>query len=315
MQQYAATLDVTEETGSQTRAFVRTLDQAGNVGQNELFFAGTDHAEVWVQRRKGIVGDFRPGPRHARQKGRFSGVRQSDQARVGDQLEAEPHPEFLARLTGVRATRRPIGRGFEGGVAQSPATAAGKQGLLADLSQVGEQEVAVVIEDLRPGRNLDHQGFAAGAGPVPTHTVGTAPRLEMLTVAEVDQGVEPLNGLHHHIAAFATVAAVRATEFHILLTAERAGAVSAIAGLNVDLGLVEKFHDRLGVSLDPSQENRSSAEFPPLQKTRGPKEDGPKENGGAIQRSPVRDFEPCRLGRVRRWRAYSAASGKGSTET
>src|SRR5690606_12076342 len=69
--------------------------------------------------------------------------------------------------------------------------------------------------------------------------------LEMLLVAEVDQGVQPIGRLDPDVAALAAVAAVRAAVGNELFATERDGARAAVAGANVDLGLVEELHGRL----------------------------------------------------------------------
>ena len=66
----------------------------------------------------------------------------------------------------------------------------------------------------------------------------------MLLVAVVDQRVQPIDGFHDHVAAFAAIAAAGAAEFDELLAPERHAAVAAGAGLDIDLGFVEEFHGR-----------------------------------------------------------------------
>src|SRR6185312_7238048 len=70
------------------------------------------------------------------------------------------------------------------------------------------------------------------------------PCLEMLLVAVVDQRVEPVHGLDHDVAAASTVATGRPAEFDELLAPERDACVTAVAGSDVDLGLVVELHDR-----------------------------------------------------------------------
>ncbi len=66
--------------------------------------------------------------------------------------------------------------------------------------------------------------------------------LEMLLVAIVDQRVEAVDGLHPDIAAAAAIAAVRSAELDEFLAPERHRAGAAVAGADIDFGLVEKFH-------------------------------------------------------------------------
>ncbi len=78
------------------------------------------------------------------------------------------------------------------------------------------------------------------------HAVAAALGLEVLLIAVVDQGVEAVDRLQHHVAALAAVAAAGAAELDEFLAPERDGAVAARAGLHIDLGFVEEFH---GVSV------------------------------------------------------------------
>jgi hypothetical protein len=65
--------------------------------------------------------------------------------------------------------------------------------------------------------------------------------LEMLGVAEVDQGVEAGHRLEDDIAALAAIAAVGAAIFDVLLAPE-ADRTGPPAGADENLGLVEKMH-------------------------------------------------------------------------
>ena len=89
---------------------MRALDQAGNVGEHEFAAVDVDHAELRMQRGERIVGDLRLGRADRREEGRFAGVRQPDDAGIGDQLEAQPDGALLARLAGIGVARRPVGR-------------------------------------------------------------------------------------------------------------------------------------------------------------------------------------------------------------
>src|SRR5690606_25515022 len=74
------------------------------------------------------------------------------------------------------------------------------------------------------------------------HAVDAALGLEVLLVAEVDQGIQPVHRLDQDVAAASAVAAVRPAELDELLAPERHAAVPARARLDIDLGLVEEFH-------------------------------------------------------------------------
>ena len=98
MQQDGAALDMAEEAVAEAGAFMRALDQAGDVGEHEFLRVGqADDAELRMQRGERVVGDLRARGGDDGQEGGFAGVRQPDQSGIGDQLQAQPDPAFLAR--------------------------------------------------------------------------------------------------------------------------------------------------------------------------------------------------------------------------
>ena len=150
---------------------------------------------------------------------------------------------LLALQAGIGAARRAVGRGREIGVAEAAIAALGEQHPLADLGHVGDHGLAVLVEDLGAGRHLQHHVGALGAGAVLAHAVHAGLGLEVLLVAVVDQRVEALDAFGPDVAAAPAVAAVGSAELDELFAAERDAAGAAVAGADVDLGLVEKFHD------------------------------------------------------------------------
>ena len=119
-----------------------------------------------MQRGERIVGDLRPRGGDADEEGRLAGVRQADQPGIGDQLQPQPDPALLARPALVGAARRAVGRGLEVRVAEAAVAAAQQHHALAGRVEVGEQRLAVLVEDLRADRHLDHDVLAAAAGAV-----------------------------------------------------------------------------------------------------------------------------------------------------
>ena len=93
-----------------------------------------------------------------------------------------------------------------------------------------------------PGGSVEHDIGALGAGAVLAHAVAALLRLEMLLVAVVEKRIEVRHAFDDDVAAFAAVAAVRAAELDELLPPEADGAVAAVAGAHIDLGLVEELH-------------------------------------------------------------------------
>src|SRR6516165_3594606 len=104
--------------------------------------------------------------------------------------------------------RRTVGRTLEMGVAEATLAAARDHRALSHVGEVGEQDLAVLLVDLRAGRHLQHDIGAARA-----------------------------------VAVLAAVAAVRAAELDEFLAPERHAAVPAVAGADIHLGFIEEFHD------------------------------------------------------------------------
>ncbi len=234
---------MTEEPVAETGSFVRALDQAGDVGQDELLLMiEAHHAELWVEGGERVVGDLGAGGRDGREEGGLAGIRQPDQACIGDQLEPEPDPALLAGKALVGPPRCTIGAGLVVRVAEPAVAAACQRDLQTRRGEIGEQRLALLVHDLRADRNLDHHRVRGGARAIRTGTVAALPGPEMLCVAEVDQRVQVMDGFEDDVPATPPIAAVRATELDILLAPECADPVAAVTGADEDLGLIEKLH-------------------------------------------------------------------------
>src|SRR5580704_5580724 len=242
MQQYTATLDMAKEAVAETDAFMGAFDQARNVGEHEFAATNVDHAELRMQRGERVIGDLRLGGTDGGEKRRFSGVRQADDPGIGDQFQPQPNGELGAGLAGIGIARRAVGRAFETRIAETAIAAMRQHDALAEFGEIGEQRLAILLVDLRAGRYFEHQVGAIGAMAVLAHAAAAVLRHEMLLIAVVDQRVETVDRLRDHVAAAATVAAVRSAIFDEFLAPERHAAVAAVAGANVDLGFVEELH-------------------------------------------------------------------------
>src|SRR6185312_7909410 len=121
------------------------------------------------------------------------------------------------------------GRRLEIGVAEAAIAALGDGEALADLGEIGEQGLAVLLVDLGANRHLHDLVFAVGAVPILAHAVAAALGLEMLLVAIIDERIELRDRLDDDVAAVAAVAAVWHAELDELLAAERRAAVPARA--------------------------------------------------------------------------------------
>ena len=242
MDQHAGALDMAEEAVADAGAFMGALDQPGNIGQHKVALADRDDAKVGMERGEGIIGDLGLGRRDRREEGRFAGIGQADQSGVGDQLQPQPDPLLGAFLAGVGVARRLVGRGLEMGVAEAAIAAGEQRHGLADRGEVGDQRLVVVLEDLRADGDAKDHVIALGAVAVLAHAVGAGRGLEVLLVAVVDEGIEPVDALHDDVAAAAAIAAIGAAELDEFLAQEADRTGATVAGADKDLGLIEKFH-------------------------------------------------------------------------
>ena len=117
-------LDVGEEVVAEAGAFARALDQARDVGDDELAVLGVEHAEHGRERREGVVRDLRRRAGEAREQRGLARVRQPDEADVGEQLQPQLDPARLAGQPALGEPRRLAGGRGEALVALAARAAA-----------------------------------------------------------------------------------------------------------------------------------------------------------------------------------------------
>src|ERR1051326_3729178 len=142
-------------------------------------------------------------------------------------------------------------------IAEAAIAAARQYDLLAWLGEIGKQRLAVLLVNLRAGRNFENRVGAVGAVTILAHAGAAVLSKKVLLVAVVDQRVEPVDRDGDHVAAFAAVAAVRAAVLDELFAPERHAAVTAVAGANIDFGFVEEFHRDTNNSARPAAHEQS----------------------------------------------------------
>ena len=140
-------------------------------------------------------------------------------------------------------------------VAVAAVAALGQHHPLAELGEVDQQGLVVLGEDLRAARQAQHDVLAGAAGALAAHAVMAGLGLEVLRIAVVDQRVEPVDAFEDDVAALAAVAAVGAAELDELLAPKARRSRAAVAGADVDLGLVEELHG--GVSKNEKGERQT----------------------------------------------------------
>ncbi len=124
-------LDVAEELVAQAVAGVRPLDQARDVGHDEVLVLGDDGTQVGILGGEGIIGDLGMGPGDPREQRGLAGVGQADEPDVGDDLQLQDDPALLAGMPLLDLSRRPIGRRLEVGIAVAAPAAPGHDHLVA----------------------------------------------------------------------------------------------------------------------------------------------------------------------------------------
>jgi hypothetical protein len=159
--QHRAALDVAKELIAQAMAFVRSLDQARNVGYDKgLIVVGADDTEIGNERRERVVGDLWPRRADHGDECRLAGVRESDETHVGDELQLDEELPFLTRPTVVREPRRLPGRGGEMLIAPATPAAFGDENPLAILGQVGHEVARGLVTHDRADGELDEDIMA-----------------------------------------------------------------------------------------------------------------------------------------------------------
>src|SRR5712692_271694 len=116
---------------------VRALDQAGDIGYDEAAeIVELHHTKLRLECRERVVGDLRARRGEPRDERGFSGVGESDQAHIGEQLQLEPQPALFTRTPGLMLQRSLVRGRCETGVAPATPAAVGDQEPLARSGEV-----------------------------------------------------------------------------------------------------------------------------------------------------------------------------------
>ena len=234
MHEQAGALDVGEELVPEPGAGARALDQPRNVGDHELAVVELERAEHRLERGERVVGDLRLGAGQARQQRGLAGVRQADQADVGEQLELERDPRLIAGQPALGEPRRLMGRPGEALVPAAARAAAGDDRALARTDEVVPGAVgARPAPRCRAARAISSVSPSA---PCRSEPWPWPPRfaLKCDAAAEALEVAQRVVADEHDVAAATAVAAVGAALGDVGLAAEAEAAVAAGAGLHVD---------------------------------------------------------------------------------
>ena len=229
-------LDVGEEVVAEAGAVARALDQAGDVGDDELAIVALERPEHRLDRRERVRRHLRLRAREPRQQRRLAGVGEPDEADVGEQLEVQLDAALLARQALLGQPRRLPHRRLEARVAAPPGAAARDRDLLAGTHEVEPRAVPAL--DLGAGRHRDDQRLAVRAVALGALAVAAALGAEVHAPAEGLEVAQRVVAAQHDVAAAAAVAAVGPALGHVRLAAEGQGAVAAGARANLQYGTI-----------------------------------------------------------------------------
>ncbi len=252
MDQDARALEMLQKPMAEPVTVVRALDETGNVGHDEAAIVAQAHdAEVWRERREGIVGDLRTRRRDARNQRGLAGVGKADQADIGEELQVQAEAPVFAGQAGLCLARRTIRGAHELRVAHPASPAACDQDAVTLMREIGGRRPGfrLVVADV--GDRADWDGnveiCASGARAIRSLAGSAMGRLELGVVAEVDQRVEV--GARDEVdgSAVAAVAAIRAAARNELLAAETQCAASAVPGSDLDIYFIDKHRSVFGL--------------------------------------------------------------------
>ena len=238
MQQQPRALEMRKELVPQADTLARSLDQSRHVGDDQLPAVGRlDRAEVRRERREWILRDLRPCVRDARQERRLPRVGQSDERRIGKQLQAQLNRAFFPRHADLGEAWRLPGRRRITLVAMAAAAALGHDDPRAGPGEVCDQTV-FLVEYLGADRHREHCVLSVGTVRELPAARAAPPCPELLIRADACQIAALRIRDEHDVAAPATVAAVGPAFGDELLAPEVDRAVAAATGDHCQLGAI-----------------------------------------------------------------------------
>ena len=237
-------LDMAKELVTQTLAFMSTLDEAGNVSDDEAgVVACANNAKIRDERGEGIVSDLRTSSRDLGDQRAFARRRHADQSSVGHKLHLELDPALLSRFAKLCESRSATGRRDEMDVATTANAARHHRDTLAVMREVGDKLAGflgflTVLAHNRANGNLQYQVLARGTMHTAAPSMGAALGFEMMLEAILDKRRDAAVGFNDHVSAVTAVAAVGTALRHMSFSAEGHAARAAVARFHMDMNLV-----------------------------------------------------------------------------
>jgi hypothetical protein len=128
------------------------------------------------------------------------------------------------------------------GVAEPAVSAAKKDETVTRFCKVQQDGFLVFIQNLSSHRNTDHQIFSIGARAVAPHPMTTLLGTEVLGITEINESVQVIDAFNNNAATSSAIPTIWTAKFNKFLTPEATASGSAVSALDVDFGLIEKFH-------------------------------------------------------------------------
>ena len=223
-------------------ALVRAFDQARQIGDDEgaaelSAFAsgaavGVHHAEIWLQRGKRIVGDFRPRRGDHRNQRGLSRIGEAHQAHVSQQFQFQPQMAFFAGMPVFMFARRLVPGLRKVLIAAAPASPCAISTRWPGAARSAMVSPVFSSKASVPTGTCRIMSVAGMPGAIRAFAVSPAIGFEFAVVAVAQQRIVVGVGFQIDAAAVAAVAAGRTTARDEFLAAKRHAAVPAVPGFH-----------------------------------------------------------------------------------
>jgi len=241
MEEQGSSLHMPKKLQPQTRPPVGSLDDPGDVGndEGEVVPPGND-AQIWNQGGERIIGDFGPYRGDLGNQSGFARVGISDDPHVGHEFQFQQHPTGFPGLAGFGAAGGLMDGSGESGIPPASLSAPGYDEGLVFPGQVPKLFSTLRVPDDRAAGNGKKKGRSTSPLLIFSFSVLTSSGVVLLAVTKIEESGELAVGLQKHVPAFSPVAAVGTSAGNVLFAAKADAAVSSIAGLDEDFGFIDE---------------------------------------------------------------------------
>ncbi len=146
-----------------------------------------EHTQLRGQGGEGVWSNLGVGGGQPGQQGGFTSIGQADETDISQKLEFDFQPEFFTGSAWSRLARSTVCRGGKTGIAEAPSAAVRCGESLTGLGEVGEDPACLCVFDNGTGRDINSGVLAASAVFITALAVPAPVRLEMGTIAKIDQ--------------------------------------------------------------------------------------------------------------------------------